>query len=108
MFMYFNRTTGPYAYMFWMLILCNILIPQSLWLRSVRQSIPRLFVVSLVVNLGMWLERFVIVITSLTRDFLPSSWGMYYPAQSDCAVFFGTIGRFLVVIIFLLRVLPSI
>ena len=100
--------TGPYAFFFWMLILCNILIPQSLWSRSVRQNVPRLFVVSIVVNIGMWLERFIIVITSLHRDFLPSSWGMYYPTQWDWAVLTGTIGFFLVLMILFVRVLPSI
>src|SRR5437588_2715110 len=77
-FMYANRAwLGPYAWSFWALILCNILIPQLLWLRSWRQEIPKIFAISLVVNMGMWLERFVIVITSLHRDWLPSSWGVY-------------------------------
>jgi molybdopterin-containing oxidoreductase family membrane subunit len=91
-----------------MLILCNILIPQSLWSAKVRQSIPRLFFVSIVVNIGMWLERFIIVITSLARDFLPSSWGMYYPTQWDWAVYVGTLGFFLVLMALFVRVLPSI
>ena len=108
MFMYHNRATGPYWPYFWSLVLCNVLIPQSLWSRSVRQSIPRLFIVSLVVNVGMWLERFIIVITSLHRDFLPSSWGMYYPTQWDWAVLIGTIGFFLVLMILFVRVLPAI
>ena len=67
--------------------------------RRVRQNVPRLFIVSIVVNIGMWLERFIIVITSLRRDFLPSSWGMYYPTQWDWAVLTGTIGFFLVLMI---------
>jgi Ni/Fe-hydrogenase subunit HybB-like protein len=108
MFMYHNRATGPYMVFFWSLILCNILIPQSLWSSRVRQSIPRLFFVALVINVGMWLERFIIIITSLHRDFLPSSWGMYYPTQWDWAVFLGTIGFFLVLMILFVRVLPSI
>jgi hypothetical protein len=91
------------------LILCNILIPQWLWSRKVRQSIPRLlFFVAIVVNIGMWLERFIIVVTSLHRDFLPSSWGMYYPTQWDWAVYVGTIGFFLVLMILFVRVLPAI
>ena len=93
---------------FWSLILCNILIPQSLWSARVRQSIPRLFCVSIVVNIGMWLERFIIVITSLARDFVPSSWGMYYPTQWDWAVYVGTLGFFLVLMILFVRMLPSI
>src|ERR1700676_5091991 len=108
MFMYHNRATGPYWPFFWALILCNILIPQSLWSRRVRQNIPRLFFVSLVVNVGMWLERFIIVITSLHRDFLPSSWGMYYPTQWDWAVLLGTIGFFLTLMILFVRTLPAI
>ncbi len=108
MFMYMTRATGPYRYFFWSLILCNILIPQSLWSASVRQNIPRLFFVSIVVNIGMWLERFIIVITSLARDFVPSSWGMYYPTQWDWAVYVGTLGFFLVLMILFVRVLPSI
>jgi len=107
-FMYKNRSTGPYAFLFWMLILCNILIPQSLWSAKVRQNIPRLLFVSIVINIGMWLERFIIVITSLHRDFLPSSWGMYYPTMWDWAVITGTIGFFLVLMILFVRVLPSI
>jgi molybdopterin-containing oxidoreductase family membrane subunit len=108
MFMYFNRATGPYKYFFWSLILCNILIPQALWSRSFRQNVPRLFFISIVVNVGMWLERFIIVITSLARDFLPSAWGMYYPTQWDWAILSGTIGFFLVLMILFVRVLPSI
>ena len=108
MFMYFNRAFGPYKYFFWALILCNILIPQALWSASFRQNVPRLFFISIVVNIGMWLERFIIVITSLARDFVPSSWGMYYPTQWDWAILAGTIGFFLVLMILFVRVLPSI
>ncbi len=103
MFMYYNRATGPYACFFWMLILCNILIPQLLWSAKVRQSIPLLFSCSIVVNIGMWLERFIIVITSLARDFVPSSWGMYYPTQWDWAVYAGTLGFFLVLMFLFVR-----
>ena len=72
---------------------------------SVRQNIPRLFIVSIVVNIGMWLERFIIVITSLARDFVPSSWGMYYPTQWDWAVLVGTLGFFLVLMTLFVRAL---
>ena len=109
MFMYLNRSaTGPYRFFFWMLILCNILIPQSLWSRRVRQNVTRLFMVSIVVNIGMWLERFIIVITSLARDFVPSSWGVYYPTQWDWAVLAGTLGFFLLLMTLFVRTLPSI
>ena len=73
-----NRLTGPYAMAYWTLILCNIVVPQVLWFKKVRTSVVSLFVISIIVNIGMWLERFVIIVTSLHRDFLPSSWGMYY------------------------------
>jgi hypothetical protein len=78
-FMILNRMTGPYVGVYWLLILCNIVIPQSLWFRRMRASVPALFVVALAVNIGMWLERFVIVVTSLHRDFVPSSWGCITP-----------------------------
>ena len=91
-FMIWNRMTGPYWPYYWTLVLCNIVTPQLLWIRSFRTSPVRLFMIAMVVNVGMWLERFVIVITSLHRDFLPSSWGMYYPTIWDFMTFFGTIG----------------
>ena len=80
-FMIWNRMTGPYAPVYWALIFCNIVTPQFLWFKKVRTSPLVLFVIAMVVNVGMWLERFVIVVTSLHRDFLPSSWGMYYPTR---------------------------
>jgi Ni/Fe-hydrogenase subunit HybB-like protein len=107
-FMILNRMRGPYAPMYWLLILCNIVTPQFLWFRKVRAKIGALFAIAMVVNLGMWLERFVIVITSLHRDFLPSSWGMYYPTRWDFATFFGTIGMFLLLVFLFIRYLPLI
>src|SRR4029450_5430512 len=94
-FMIWNRMTGPYWPYYWALIFCNIITPQWLWLKRVRTSPLLLFLVAMVVNVGMCLERFVIVITSLHRDFLPSSWGMYYPTVWDWMTFVGTIGLFL-------------
>jgi Ni/Fe-hydrogenase subunit HybB-like protein len=107
-FMIINRMRGPYAVMYWSLILCNILIPQALWSRRVRSSVPALFVIALIVNIGMWLERFIIVITSLHRDFLPSSWGMYWPTAWDWMTFVGTIGLFLALLFLFVRFLPMI
>jgi len=107
-FMILNRMKGPYAVMYWMLIACNIVTPQFLWFRKVRAKIGALFAIAMVVNLGMWLERFVIVITSLHRDFLPSSWGMYYPTRWDFFTFFGTIGLFLFLVFLFIRFLPLI
>ncbi len=107
-FMYWNRVTGPYWFSYGLLILCNILIPQSLWLRRVRQNIVLVWVVAMVVNCGMWLERFEIVVVSLHRDFLPSSWGMYIPTKWDWMTFTGTLGFFLFLIFLFVRFLPSI
>ncbi len=107
-FVPFNRATGPYWWSYWALILCNVAIPQVLWFRRVRQNVPVLFVVSLIVNTGMWLERFVIVVTSLHRDFLPSAWGMYQPTIWDWGTFIGTIGLFLALLFLFLRFLPMI
>ena len=87
--MILNRLFGPYAPLYWGLLLCNVLVPQVLWFWRVRSNVKALFVVALVVNIGMWLERFIIVVTSLHRDFLPSSWGMYYPTVWDWATYVG-------------------
>ena len=107
-FMVWNRMTGPYAAFYYTLIFCNIITPQFLWSKKIRTSPGKLFIISIIVNIGMWLERFVIVVTSLHRDFLPSSWGMYSPTVWDFAVFFGTIGLFLFLIFLFIRVLPMI
>jgi molybdopterin-containing oxidoreductase family membrane subunit len=107
-YMTLNRMLGPYRGAYWALILTNVIIPQSLWIKRVRTSVPLLFFVALVVNTGMWLERFVIVVTSLHRDFLPSSWGMYYPTVWDWAVFLGTIGLFSTLLFLFIRLLPMI
>ena len=107
-FMLWNRITGPYWWTYALLIFCNVLSPQTLWFKRVRTSVPALFVLSLIVNVGMWLERFVIVVTSLHRDFLPSSWGRFSPTIWDFATYFGTIGLFLTLLFLFLRFLPMI
>ncbi|MGA9120072.1 MAG: NrfD/PsrC family molybdoenzyme membrane anchor subunit [Bacteroidota bacterium] len=107
-YMMMNRAFGPYGFIYWILILCNIALPQLLWFPRVRKNVVALFIVSIIVNIGMWLERFVIVITSLHRDFLPSSWGMYYPTIWDWATFLGTIGLFLALMFLFVRLLPMI
>ncbi len=101
-----NRATGPYALVYWLLMLCNVLLPQSLWLRRVRQTPLLLFIVSIVINVGMWLERYMIIITSLHRDFLPSSWAMYHPTFWDIATLAGTIGLFLGLMFLFIRLVP--
>jgi Ni/Fe-hydrogenase subunit HybB-like protein len=107
-FMIWNRMTGPYAPFYYVLILCNVITPQFLWSKRIRTNPLVLWCISIVVNIGMWLERFVIVITSLHRDFLPSSWGMYWPTIWDWAVYVGTLGFFMTCIFLFVRVLPMI
>ncbi len=103
-----NRFTGPYHLWYWGLLVCNIVLPQLLWFRRVRLKPVVLWVLSLVINLGMWLERFIIIVTSLHRDFLPSSWGMFQPTFWDIATFTGTIGLFVALLFLFLRFLPMI
>jgi len=103
-----NRALGPYAVCFWTMLTCNVLVPQLFWSRRMRRSIPVLFGAAILINVGMWLERFVIVITSLHRDYLPSSWGMYIPTFWDWTTFVGTIGLFLALLFLFVRLLPAI
>jgi Ni/Fe-hydrogenase subunit HybB-like protein len=107
-FMLANRTMGPYWPAYWALILTNILIPQLLWFRRFRTHTIVLWAISIVINIGMWLERFVIIATSLHADYLPSSWDMYYPTVWDWAMFLGTIGLFFALMFLFIRFLPVI
>ncbi|MGA9354757.1 MAG: NrfD/PsrC family molybdoenzyme membrane anchor subunit [Terriglobales bacterium] len=103
-----NRLHGPYAGSYYALLICNLAIPQLLWIRKMRTNPVWLFCISLVILVGMWLERFVIIVISLTRDFLPSSWGMYYPTRWDWMTYAGTIGLFLMCMFLFVRILPMI
>ncbi|HEV2425806.1 MAG TPA: NrfD/PsrC family molybdoenzyme membrane anchor subunit [Terriglobia bacterium] len=107
-YMMMNRMTGPYAKVFWTLIFCNLVGPQALWFSKIRRHPWVLFAVSLVVQTGMWLERLVIIITSLHRDFLPSNWGMFYPTRWDYMTFIGTLGLFFTLFYLFIRFLPMI
>jgi len=107
-FMLWNRMTGPYGWSYWLLIFINAVLIHVLWLKSVRTNLKFMFVLSLIVNLAMWLERFVIIVTSLHRDFVPSSWDMYSPTQWDFAMFFGTVGLFLTLFFLFMRFVPMI
>ncbi|MDH3253618.1 MAG: polysulfide reductase NrfD [Acidobacteriota bacterium] len=107
-FMLLNRIQGPYRYHWYALLLCNVLAPQLMWIKRARTSPLIVFVVAMFVNVGMWLERFVIVVTSLHRDFMPSSWGMYHGTYWDWATFIGTIGLFLSLLFLFIRFLPMI
>ncbi|MEP6769251.1 MAG: NrfD/PsrC family molybdoenzyme membrane anchor subunit [Acidobacteriota bacterium] len=107
-FLIWNRMTGPYAHYYWSLIFCNIVTPQLLWFKKVRSNPVTLWFIAMVINVGMWLERFVIIVTSLHRDFLPSSWGMYAGTIWDWGLLFGTIGLFLALLFLFIRFLPMI
>ena len=91
-----------------MMMTCNVISPQLLWFKKIRLSIPATWILSIVVNIGMWFERFVIIVTSLHRDYLPSSWVMFSPTWVDVSVFVGSIGVFFTLFLLFLRVLPSI
>jgi len=107
-YMIWNRMHGPYALYYWALILCNIITPQFLWSKKLRSNLVVLWILSFIVSIGMWLERFVIVVTSLHRDFLPSSWGMYQLTVWDWSMFIGTIGFFFTLLFLFIRFLPMI
>jgi len=107
-YMIANRMFGPYGWIFWLLMLFNVLAPQALWSRRVRENVPALFIISFCVLLGMWLERFVIVIVSLHRDFMPSAWGMYSPTIWDWGALTGALGFFIACMFLFIRFLPMI
>ena len=107
-YLLWNRLHGPYAPLYYALLLCNLGFPQVLWFRKWRTIPGLLFLVSFVVLVGMWLERFIIVVVSLHRDFLTSSWGMYYPTKWDWMTFVGTIGFFMAAFLLFIRILPMI
>src|SRR5262249_5941567 len=103
-----NRFFGLYAPLYWALILFNILIPQALWSKRVRSKPVALFAIAIAVNVGMWLERFIIVVTSLYRDFVPSAWGTYAPTVWDWATLLGSLGLFVALLFLFIRFLPMI
>ena len=107
-FAFLNRAFGPYAWAYWIMISCNLLFPQIFWWTRARRSIPVLFVVSILVNIGMWFERFVIVVTSLHRDFLPSSWDYFSPTMWDMATLLGSFGLFFTLFCLFVRFAPMV
>jgi molybdopterin-containing oxidoreductase family membrane subunit len=107
-YMTINRFTGPYGPVYLAMLACNVLVPQLFWFRRVRHSAALLFVLSLVINCGMWMERFLIVVTSLHRDYLPSAWGMFYPTRWDWITLFGSIALFVWLFLLFVRFLPLI
>jgi Ni/Fe-hydrogenase subunit HybB-like protein len=109
MFTFFhNRITGEYTFMFWAMIICNAIIPQVMWSKKVRSNITALFIISLIINVGMWYERFNIVVTSLSKDYLPSSWTTYSPTWVEVGIFIGTLGIFSAGVLTFFRFLPMI
>jgi Ni/Fe-hydrogenase subunit HybB-like protein len=108
LFLIKNRATGPYASMYWALWTCNVIIPQLLWFKRVRQHPVALFFLAAIINIGMWLERYVIIVISLSRDYLPSSWGMYQGTVWDWSMFIGSMGLFATLLYLFIRFLPVI
>ena len=107
-FTFINRAFGPYAWAYWTMITCNVVVPQFFWFRKFRTSPGLMFILSILINIGMWFERFVIIASSLHRDFLPASWGYFTPTWVDICTFAGTIGMFLTFFLLFLRFLPAI
>lgn len=107
-FVFVNRAFGPYGWSYWIMVTCNVIIPQVFWFKSMRRNTAVMFIVSIFVNIGMWFERFVITVTSLHRDFLPSSWGMYAWSWFDTGVLVGSFGMFLTLFLLYLRLFPAI
>ncbi len=107
-YVFMNRALGPYAWAYWIMVFCNVVVPQILWIGKVRVNPWLLFVISIFVNIGMWFERFVIIVTSLHRDYLPSSWGMFTPTWVDIIQFIGSFGLFFTMLLLFLRFVPMI
>jgi molybdopterin-containing oxidoreductase family membrane subunit len=107
-FTFLNRIFGPFAWTYWVMVTCNVILPQLLWFRGVRRTIPLVFVLSIVVNVGMWFERFVIIAGSLQRDYLPSAWSTYAPTWPELGLFVGVFGLFFTCFLLFCRFLPMI
>ncbi len=107
-FAFYNRATGPLAWGYYIMVACNVLIPQLFWLGAVRRNYLIVFIVSLFINLGMWFERFIIIVASLQRDFLPSAWSDYRPTSIEIATFVGTLGLFFTLFLLFCRFVPVI
>ena len=107
-YVFINRATGPYWWAYWTMISCNVISPQLFWSKRLRTSIPVMFAVSIVINIGMWFERFVIIVTTLHRDYLPSSWGMFSPTLIDIGCYVGSLGLFFTLFSLFIRWIPMI
>ena len=107
-FTFLNRALGPYAWAYWTMITCNVISPQLFWFKKIRRTIPVMFVIAVFINVGMWFERFVIIVTSLSRDFLPSSWAYYKPTLVDGMILIGSFGFFFTWILLFTKALPVV
>ena len=107
-FVFMNRAFGPYAWAYWIMVACNVITPQLFWFKKIRTNIKALFILSIFVNIGMWFERFVIIASSLHRDFLPSSWDYYVPTFWDVSLFLGSFGLFFTLFLLFIRFVPII
>ncbi len=107
-FVFINRAFGHFAWAYWIMVSCNVLIPQFFWFKKIRRSVPIMMVIVILVNVGMWFERFVIVVTSLSRDFLPSSWAYYKPTVFDIGILLGSFGLFFTLVILFTKSLPVV
>lgn len=107
-FVFINRAFGPYAWAYWIMVSCNVIFPQFFWIKKIRRSIPIMLIIVIFVNIGMWFERFVITVTSLHRDFLPSSWGYYTPTLIDFGVLIGSFGLFFTLVLLFTKTLPVV
>jgi molybdopterin-containing oxidoreductase family membrane subunit len=107
-FTFLNRAFGPYAWAYWIMVTCNVVVPQIFWSKKMRTNVIVMWVASILINVGMWFERFVIVVTSLSRDFLPTSWGYYSPTFVDVLTFVGSFGLFFTLFLLFVRFLPIV
>ncbi len=107
-FVFVNRAFGDYAWAYWIMVSCNVIFPQLFWIRKIRRSIPIMFVIGVLVNVGMWFERFVIVVTSLSRDYLPSSWAYFKPTLTDAGILIGSFGMFFTLLLLFTKTLPVV
>jgi molybdopterin-containing oxidoreductase family membrane subunit len=101
-----NRATGPYWWAYWIMVTCNVVLPQLFWFKKIRTNLVAVFILSITVNIGMWFERFVIIATTLAREFMPSNWGYFIPTWVDVFTFVGTFGLFLSLFLLFVRFLP--
>jgi molybdopterin-containing oxidoreductase family membrane subunit len=106
--MFKNRVTGTYAFQFWAMFICNAIIPQLFWSEKIRRNLVIAFIISLIINVGMWYERFNIIVTSLSRSYLPSTWVTYHPTYIEVGIYIGTIGLFTTAVLLFFRYVPMI